>query len=736
MPRGFFNQEIEPGGGDAPSERIDERRIPLVLPPHDFALQREGNALRPFVVERGKVISSGALSSATKYLIYWVETMDLTSRAGTDAGFARAVVVCSPIARTYIERAAIYGDLLTDSKFSSGYFMCVGADDEGERSDYIIASLQNLAILNGAIPGPVTDLQVSESGEPANGTVLSVLGFTYISPTINGDAFVGIQPVINDYPNLGDQTEFTPLLYSGPPYRGAGGGILRIAPARRFDPDPAATIAIAGTAVTGTGTKFTQYAKADDQIEVFNTRRRIATVNSDTSITLTASWPADPAVSAVAEFTILGKCRVYAVALSQTFNHSFDVSTWPFVDVDIDGVLSAPNAPATLDLQNFGNGIRGQFVQVAGTGIRGYIINKSTGTTDDITTSTQIGKEIPHDPTTPNGGTVLQFEDSDFTTYERENGQVFRYYVRTINVRGDISAAYATDTETCRLDSGKDGGDPIGKLGLKNLLYNANCCGTIANTVLANDTSQDAFMFTDASNLPGRPYAAAAGQAFGTGRYIGHTRLESSTSGAAALPFHSNGSEIHYPFPGNTKVSYVYEEVDAWNTGSGVPRSAKVKKGGVYTVSCYLKREGGDQPNGTFGIYIDQYNGGVFLIEAPRRFRDSGTDEYDWLTGAAAHYDVSGADLTLDWQRFTYVVKLDIDPALTVKQVRLNWAWFNGTQGGIVMCQRMFNEGEEAGVWTEDMGDSYIGRPNNPAEPPGGIGDGPGDRMPYFIQEA
>ena len=65
----------------------------------------------------------------------------------------------------------------------------------------------------------MTDLQISEDGEQANGTVVSVLSFTYVAPNPK-NSFIGIQPVIRDYPAPGDLTEFWPL-GSGAPGGGA-----------------------------------------------------------------------------------------------------------------------------------------------------------------------------------------------------------------------------------------------------------------------------------------------------------------------------------------------------------------------------------------------------------------------------------------------------------------------------------------------------------------------------------
>lgn len=707
------------GIGDPTERRFREERRSLIFPPLDMLIQREGNAIRLAAIDRGRYISSGPVSAATKYAFYWAEDADTSTRDKLDAAFRLATLV-DQVPRTYVEREAIYGTLLTDPKYSSGFFFCVGMNDEGDKSTYIISSRQQNVILNSAIPGPVTDLQVSESGEPANETTLSVLAFTYVSPTINGDSFVGIQPMIRDYPAIGDLTQYTPLLYSGPPNQGAGGGLLRIPPARRTGNG---TISIAGTAVTGVGSTFTQIAKADDQLEVFGVRRRILSVNNDTSITLTAAWPATPAVAAVAQYVIVGKCRVYALSLSESLEHSYDETQWPYVDVDIDGDLSAPNAPASLILTPFGNGIRGQFVQVAGTGIKQYVVYRSTGTTNDITTAEEIIPPIKHDPTTPNGGTVLQFEDTKFTVYEREQGQDFRYYIRTVNVRDEPSSGYATATASCRLDSGADGSDPPFKIGLKNVVYNGFFSGTNGNTILANDTSQDA-TFDVSLGTPGRPYGSASGQANGAGKFKGYTRWESNDagSGAAGNVTFQDG-EAWFAAPGAGKVHYLYQEIEAWDTAKGAD-FVKLEKDSVCCYGISIARDpGSPQPNGTFTIYLELYNNNVLVGEALLRSRNATTDILEWTSG---HKDISGSDLLSTWTLHFGVFNLDSTVG-TVKQLRVNLAWFHGTQGIIRVSRVMVNHGEEVGAPTPDMGDTTVSYPV-PGFPPGQLGDGEGKR--------
>lgn len=730
MARPLFTISTGPGG--EPINTPIEQAPPLILPPKDMKVKRDGGMVRLIAIERGKFIAtSGILSGATQYVFYWVAEADVSTPAGRAAAVTRASVV-GDIARTYIDDQELPSGLLADARYASGYFLCAGSNGDQISDDVIFSASQIGDILDGTIPGPVTNLQISEEGEQANGTIVSVLDFTYLAPNPK-NSFIGIQPVIADYPAVGDLTEFGPLGYDGPA-GGAGGGLLRIVPARRVGDG---TITITTADVLGVGTHFTLFAKAGDQIEVFGVLRRIAIVNNDVSMQLDVSWPVTPEVTNVGEYVVIGRCRVYAVALSQLLAHSADQSTWPFVDVDIDGVLSAPNAPAALILSRFGNGVRGQFVQVAGRAIRGYIAYRSDGTTDDITTATQVGLEIRHDPTTPNGGTVLQFEDSNFTSYEREYGSAFRYYVRTINVRDMLSSGYATATVSPRVDAGGDGGDPEGKLGLKNLLFNGAFGGTLGNVILANDTSQDAFFAViPGTDEPGRPYDSASGQAYGIGRFRGYSRWESGDAGtgaAGAVKFF-NGSEARFDAPGAAKTWFLWQEVEAWDSNAAAPPTPfiKVKKDSVCCWAVKLAKDSGSaQPNGTVTIVAELYSNGTFQGYAPKRYRDSATDALLFATGTAARVDISGADLLSDWLLFFGVFRLDSSVG-TVRQVRFTISWFDATQGKVRVCEAMVNDGEERGIFTPDMGDVTVSIPV-PVAPPGPIGDGDGhpqDRIP------
>lgn len=691
MARPLFTISTGPGG--EPINTPIEQAPPLILPPKDMKVKRDGGMVRLVAVERGKFIAtSGILSGATHYIFYWVAEADVTTPAGRAAAVTRATVV-GVIARTYIDDQELPSGLLADARFASGYFLCAGSNDDQISDDVIVSAAQSGDILDGSIPGAVTNLQVSEEGQQANGTVNSVLAFTYVAPNPKG-SFIAIQPVIADYPAVGDLTEFGPLGYDGPD-GGAGGGLLRIIPARRPGDG---SIAIAGSNVTGTGTHFTLFAKTGDQLEVFGLRRRV-TVNSDTSITLDTVWPADPAVSGVTQYVAIGRCRVYAVSLSQLSAHSDDQTTWPFVDVDLDGELSPPNAPASLILTSFGNGIRGQFVQVAGVGVRGYLVFRSTGVTDDISTATQIGKEIRHDPTTPNGGTVLQFEDTNFSVYEREHGQVFRYYVKTVNVRDEFSAIYATATADCRLDAPADNSptNEAREIAL-NQLWNGHINGTAA-PVAIGDAGQDV-------NMGGAPPA-------------GRSRWFGTTSGVGVAPGHVSSTEVILAMsaPALAGQSALVQDIGAWDHATAANRRLPTNKLLALQVKA---RTSGGQPNGILYLEIQQWNGGAQSATAKYRQRLAN----DVLDTSATSLAVAGSDILTDHHVYWGVFVPDPNAVTTFFRALIHYDVTNWNGVNIYLTEAMLAIAEVLPAYTPQMADPAITftRPSGGAPlPPGGF---------------
>lgn len=698
------------GQTDSPSNLTGPRDRPrqlLPLPPYDLIVRVSGNAVQLLAVDRAQFITAdGNLSGSTKYIFYWVAMMDSSTHDGRLEALNRALVVGS-VPRTYVSGQRLPCPLLTDARFTSGYFLCVGMDDEGNVSQGILASsAQSSTILDGSVPGPVTDLQISEDGEQANGTVVSVLSFTYVAPNPK-NSFIGIQPVIRDYPAVGDLTEFGPLGYGGPG-GGAGGGQLRIVPARRTGDG---TITITMSSVVGTGTHFTLFAKTGDQIEVFGVLGRV-TVNSDTLMTLDVAWPATaPVVTAVDQYVMIGRCRVYAVALSQLLAHTDDQTDWPYVDVDIDGLLSAPNAPAALTLTPFGNGIRGQFAQVAGVGIRGYLVFRSTGTSVDLFNAFQIGKEIRHDPTTPNGGTILQFEDTNFTVFEREQGQIFRYYVKTVNVRDEWSGLFATATAACRLDAPSDNSptNPAREIAL-NQLWDGHINGT-AGLVGVGDAGQDV-------NMGGTPPA-------------GRARWAGVAGGVGVAPSHVSSTEVILAMsaPAAVGQSAIQQDIGGWDNAAATDRRLPTNK--LLCLQVKARTTGG-QPNGTLFLEIQQWNGGAQSGVANYRQRLSN----DVLDTTATSLAIQGSDIVTDYTVYWGVFVPDPNVVTTFFRARIHYDVTNWNGVNVFVTEAMLAIAETLPPYNPQMADPSITytRPSGGAPLPHGGFDpdngGGRDRIP------
>src|SRR4051812_35894884 len=129
-----------PGDDDPVQQRRNEERKPLILPPDDFSITREGGAVRPVATEIGSIIAAGRrLSSATKYLCFWVAEMDAATFAGVQAALKRATLV-GEVSRTFVDQQQLPFGLLTDAKFATGFFLCVGSDNFGNFSADILFS--------------------------------------------------------------------------------------------------------------------------------------------------------------------------------------------------------------------------------------------------------------------------------------------------------------------------------------------------------------------------------------------------------------------------------------------------------------------------------------------------------------------------------------------------------------------------------------------------------------------
>lgn len=700
--------------------RVPRLRTIDPLSPLRFSVEKYGAGTRAIVVDRDHENAEAPGTGAVEYHIHWAADVDTTTDASTAAGFSRSILLAPAIpapGRAGAVATAIYAD----PQYVTGWFYCTGVDKDGNRSAPT-RPVQIVSGIGGTIPGDVKHFRLSESGEPDGQTTLSKISYAFENPD-SIENVARFQFYFRNYPTLNQVSEGISIQRTA----GAGGsqtGDIRLPVARRIG---VGTITIAGTAVTGTGTNFLSIAAVagGDVLEVFGTRAQIASVTSNTSMTLSASW-AGPDVTAVASWVVIGSVTIYCVSVGYDGSRRDDWENAPSATVLLDGELSAPLTPGTVTATPVATGVRVAWTQVAGSELRGYNVYRSDGLTPDAGMASQppipsagtvlISPPSGHNPNIPDGsGAAMQFDDTNFTTYELDTNAVFTWYVTTTNVRGDESAA-ANDSGACRAVLPNEIDPTLQTLvDPKNYIYNSSIFGTATNQVLANDTSQDTYTGADASNLPGRPYGSASGQADGTGRFRGYTRLESNDggTGAAGTVTFDKNSEILFPPPGVGKAHYAYGEIGAWDHGTSVFR--KIEKGAVYILGCYV-RHGGVTPDGTFTVLVEQYNNGALVGACLLRSRESdGTLSY---TAGALLLDASL--LVNDYVRYYAVFKTDASLVNTL-QLRYNFSWAEGTVGEIRVEKIGLTRGEIPPPWTSDMGDTTVSIPNPtfPTEPTG-----------------
>jgi hypothetical protein len=722
---------IEPLVDDRRDSQLPRNRRLLPRGPKSFRLEKTGTGVRVVAYAWPAQSIDVPGSSASQFLVYWCETLDQSTPEGISAGFARATLLSPAIATAGAESrpdqplVAFFGD----PKYRTGWFFLVGANVDGALSDPS-APRHLSGGPGGTIPLDVEHFRASESGEQHDLATLSIVSYSFRIPLI-GAPIESVQFMYLNYPNLNEFQEGESRRVTA----GRGGtqtGKLRFPIGRRYGEG---SITIVGTAITGTGANLLSVAAAagGDQLEVFGIRARIASVASNDAATLVDPWTG-PAVTDVFGWQTIAAVTIFAVAEGVDGARRDDPENAPSVTLDFDGLLSAPIAPA-LTLASTGNAVLVTIDTPDGTDLARALLYRRKGSGfgllvfDKSAWEMVQSFEIDHSNPSPS----FQWADADFTTFERENGDVFSYAATVVNVRDQESDASEIAEISCRLDSGKDGSDPVFKIGLKNLLFNAAFGGTIGVAVAANETSQrNSFgALVAGTDEPGRPYGTTGGhggQAAGVGRFRGHTYWEANDggTGATAPAPTFQGGEVRISPPGVGKIWYLFQEDEAWDTALGAA-FIKVRKDGTVCWQVKLARQvGGSQPNGFASVYIDLYDNNTFRGEAPRRQRDSGTDEFAYVTGASAHVEISGADLITDWQIFFGVFKLDSSLG-TIKQARFNVAWLDGTQGTVRVADAMVNDGEEPGVFTPDMSDPTVAWPI-PFDPPGTYGDGDGTR--------
>jgi hypothetical protein len=688
------------------------------LPPLQVIVEATSSGVRITVVNDGPL--GVRLNGAVRYDAYWAAApVDTTTAAGKAAGFARAVCQAPSIPATDVDHTQSSA-LFSDPKYAAGFWYVCGVGSDGTRS----APSEPASVITGpvdtTIPGEVQHLQISESGRVANRTVFSELSVTAMPPDDTSN-FGGVQLYLKDYSALDEIQEGF-----AHPWTGSGAidfDVLYDVPRRggKFAIN-AANGSITVTAAAG----FLSVAQIGDQLELMSNRLDIVNV-TDTAITLATPWPL--ASVNTSDWSIIARVTISVVSIGKSGSRRADVTGAPSVKVLMDGNISVPNSPAHVYITNSGVSVLIEWDQVAGSTIDGYDVYRSPGSTADTgmlltppvpSAGTILLDRVLQNSNLPEGSTYVRMQSTDdrFTPYDLEVNSAFVWYVTTTNTRGDQSGASFTTGNCQRQVTNEIDPTQTGRNPGKNYLYNAALAGTVGNSVSANDNSQDSFMGTDASNLPGRPYGAASGQANGTGKFRGYTRFEATDSGtgAAGGVTFQNGDEVHITAPGAAKKWSVYAEIGAWNEGSGTAFQ-KLAKGEVYTISLYLNHDGVTAVDGQFSVYVEQSSNGTVQGNAKRRFRDSGSV----ITDSSTPLLIATASIVATSTRFQ--ASFQLDSTLTTKQVRIRFEWLGGTSGVVVIRRVMDNAGEAAAQWTADMGDPSISMPT-PAVPIDPIGDG------------
>lgn len=705
----------------------DDREAPP-LPPLRFSIEEYGSGVRVTVLNDGPL---GRQNGAVRFDVYWAEDIDGTTAAGKAAGFARAVCLAPSIPATDVDHTQSSGDY-TDPKYGAGWWYICGVDASGNRSEPSEPGQVITGPVDTTIPGDVQHLQISESGKVSNGTVDSELSVT-ATPPADASNLGWVQLYLQDYTALGSMQEGYAHKWLG--FGGIDFDPLYAIPRRRNGISITATN---GLTTVSAASGFLAVAKAagGDALELLG---RLVTVASatDTVLTLSGSW--DGPTVTTDDWSIIAEVTIYAVSVGKSGSRRDDVTNAPSVRVLMDGNISVPNTPPFVYLSNAGVSVLVEWDQVAGSTIAAYKIYRSPGSSADAGMANQppepaagtiLLDTVPQNANLPNGSTYarMQYHDSAFTLYDLDVNAQFTWYITTTNTRGDESAAVSAVGACRRSLVGELDPTNVGRNFGKNYIYNAACAGTAGNLVLGNDTTQDAFMGTDASNLPGRVWIGA-GHTNGTGRFRGYTRwgADDGASGAAGSVKHQNGNEIHMLAPGAGKAWFLYQEIGAWNDAGG-NAFKKMGKGEVYTLSVYLSHNG-TPINGTLQIYFDQYFDSAFQIASLRRFRDTDSS----IVTAASPYSVTTSEITATPVR--YQATYQLDASTITRQIRANIAW-TGTVGTLVIRQVMVNVGEAAALWTADMGDTNISLPvvTTPVEPAGdGRTERSGDGWKYVL---
>lgn len=696
---------------DDGNELFDDRhdaRLPRSrnLPPRgpkSARVEKTGGGIRVTVFawppESIEVTGSGA----TQFLVYWAETVDQTTEVGVKAGFARATLLSPAIpvpGESTRSDQPIVGTY-SDPKYLTGYFYIIGQSADGQQSE----PGQPIKVTSGTGAGTPNDVEhflASESGEADGLITHSVVDYSFRVP-MEGAPIDRIQFMYLNYPNLNEFSEGESRRVTV----GKGGtqtGRLRFPVGRRLGEG---AVTIVGTAVTGVGTNFLSVAAAagGDQLEVFGVQARIASVASNTAMTLDSAWTG-PDVTSVDAWQTIASVTIYAVSEGADGARRDDPENAPHVTLDFDGLLSPPIAP-TLTLTAIGNFIRCVIEPPSGTDLARALLYRKTGTGafDKADYAVIYSFEIDHS----NPLQSFQFDDSDFTIFERENGQRFSYAATVVNVRDQESDPSTVAEADCRLDAPSDNGStvPAREIAL-NQLWNGHINGTVG-AVGAADAVQD-------SNMGGAPPA-------GRNHWVGRT------AGVGSAPGHLNTTEVVLAMTGaGAGMSSLDQDIDGWDNATAANRRIPTSK--LLTLQVKARTSGG-QPNGILYLEIEQWNGGALSGNCAYRRRLSN----DAVDTSLTFLGVNGSDILADHHVYWGVFVPAPAATTTFFRARIHYDVTNWNNVNIVVTEAMLSFGEAIPQYTPQMADPSItfDRPTGGAPlTPGGYPPDEGGGQPFI----
>lgn len=682
-------------------ESRDRRRSRGALPPQSFSAKRTDGGILFTIIDRDPVAEA---NGAVRYDIVWAEDVDLSTSETVAAGFARATNIMSIPAPGRAGADAVR--LLFGERFLRGFFFCVGVDSTNVRGEPTPPISMNDTETSGGYPDDVSHFSVSESGEVHNGVPYSVISFIYQAPA--DDRFAGVKFFVKDYPVTNQIYQTYYHRYTGE-RGGTGQDAFKLEVGRRKG---SGTITIVGTNITGVGSTFLSEMNTGDLLEARGHVQQLAFVSNDTTADFGfGTWTGDD-VTGLADWWIIPEVTFFAVSCAKDGTHRDDVTNAPMDREFLDGLLSPPVTPVLVG--NFdSNGVstlgevnRLEWDQLVGTEIKAYHLYRGEGAAVSFGDCDHVATR-DHNPHALGSG-HQSIDDTDFTISQKEQNQVFSYYLVAENWREQRSDPSTLVEVACRLNNASSGDPTIpARSGVLNLLYDAALIGTAGNNVDSADASQDTF-----NNLGGPP----------TGWVRWHSTL---SGGAATRTKHANNDQFKFVAPGLGGATYAYQDIEAFDAAA----NKIIREGAVLTLQ-FLIKHGGVLPDGTFSVYLEAYNAGVAQEFCPRRYRDPADDALKFYApGTLSLLSIPGSDLLSTWQG-SFGVFLPRD-SVTTTVLRAAFRWTDGTVGEIYVTQPMLSYGEELCNWTGQMVDTALRYPT-PGDPPIPLGDGSGSREIVF----